>query len=75
MPTDFRHAIRVLIKSPAVSALIVVVLAVGIGANTAMFSIISSVLLKPLPYAGSRPVCRAPGHPGRSDRGPCGHSE
>src|SRR6266571_621657 len=53
MPTDLRQAVRVLVKSPAVSVLIIVVLALGIGANTAMFSIIYGVLLKPLPYAGS----------------------
>src|SRR6266705_2065382 len=53
MRTDFRHALRVLFKSPALSAWIIVVLALGIGANTAMFSIIYGVLLKPLPYAGS----------------------
>ncbi|PYR24674.1 MAG: hypothetical protein DMF98_14645 [Acidobacteria bacterium] len=53
MFSDFRHAIRVLVKSPGVSTLIVLVLAVGIGANTAMFSIIHGVLLRPLPYADS----------------------
>ncbi|PYQ92480.1 MAG: hypothetical protein DMF97_21655 [Acidobacteria bacterium] len=53
MLTALRHAIRVLVKSPGVSTLIVLVLAVGIGANTAMFSIIHGVLLRPLPYADS----------------------
>src|SRR5206468_1833949 len=53
MLTDLRQAVRVLVKSPALSALIVAVLAFGIGANTAMFSIIYGVLLKPLPYADS----------------------
>src|SRR5207247_2794750 len=53
MFSDFRHALRVLVKSPGVSTLIVLVLAVGIGANTAMFSIIHGVLLRPLPYADS----------------------
>jgi hypothetical protein len=51
--TNFRRAARVLITSPGVSALIIAVLAVGIGANTAMFSIIYGVLLKPLPYSDS----------------------
>ena len=53
MLTNFRRAARVLITSPGVSALIIAVLAVGIGANTAMFSIIYGVLLKPLPYSDS----------------------
>jgi putative ABC transport system permease protein len=51
MFTDLRHALRLLSKAPGFSALIVVVLALGIGANTAIFSIVQGVLLAPLPFA------------------------
>jgi putative ABC transport system permease protein len=52
MSSDIRHALRTLTRRPSFALLVLITLAIGIGANTAIFSIVRAVILKPLPFVG-----------------------
>lgn len=55
---DIRYSLRVLIKSPGFTIVAILALALGIGANTAIFSVIDRVLLAPLPFQDSERIMR-----------------
>ncbi len=55
---DVRHSLRVLTRNPTFTAVALLTLAIGIGANTAIFSVVNAVLLKPLPYPDAEHIVR-----------------
>jgi putative ABC transport system permease protein len=67
---DIRHALRLFARSPRFAAVAIATLALGIGANTAMFSVVNAVLLKPLPFRDAERLMLV--HMLRPDRGSSG---
>src|SRR6187399_1961138 len=59
MLTDLRYAFRQLLKSPGFTAVAVLALALGIGANTVLFSAINTLFLRPLAYPKAEELVRA----------------
>ena len=48
--SDFKYAVRTFIRNPGFAAVVILTLGLGIGATTAIFSVVNAVLIRPLPY-------------------------
>ena len=58
LAADLRYGVRVLLRTPSFALAVIAVLALGIGANTAIFSIVNAVLLRPLPFENPERLVR-----------------
>ncbi len=70
---DLRYAVRILLKSPGFAAVAVITLALGISANTALFTVVNGVLLNPLPYPHSGQLVAVYATTPGVDRGPAAY--
>jgi len=70
MFSDFKFAVRSLLKTPGFTAVALAIFAIGIGANTAIFSFVNGVMLKPLPYADSDRIVAVLEKPPGGDHNP-----